>query len=747
MNAVSADTLQKLNIRELKDITAVVPGLVLDPGRAVTGQVSSIRGLHVDNTASGNNGTVEFYLNDAPISGGAVLQTMFDVGQIEVLRGPQGTLRGRASPSGSITITTHRPDLEQFGGYVSGTGTDQHAWQAQGAVNIPIVKGALALRVAGLAEDNRVNDVTSLNSSTLPSSKNRAFRISLRAEAFDALTINTSYTHQDKDFILFDPVESAHLATGGTLATGSTLITARDRKSVLNIPRDQHTTFDVFNWQSTVRFAGQKVDYVASVTRQDLQMYDPQDKGDVFNSTYPGTASSYSASASSYSSNLQNAVSWQHTYTTQTTHELRLSNDDRIAGMFDYVIGAYSGTLKPWTDLQSFGAAVFNGTVSPTTYLTVSPSPIARRGRTKEDSFFGNLTVHLGDATEIAGGARRVKYQENLNGTNNVYQKWIWNASAKHKFTDDIMVYATAGSSYRIGSGSTPLILARSINLAAITDPLLASMAVNNPESSKSYEVGFKTSFLDKKVIFNVSAFHQDFDGYIFSTAPVYVIPNTGTSTTTLTPGSPTRTVSGVAVPVPAKVDGVEAELTFRPSRQLMLMANMAYAKSKMNATIPCTPSGTAGPVPTVAEIQGSNTNNNQQVARCTVNQTASRAAPFSANFMGEYNMPLSDGMEVFGRGLVTLNGDSKNDPGNLIDDVPSYALVNLYAGVRASDGSWEVTGFVKNLTNTFRVTSRDASAATIRTNLGTLVSNYRLVSTTDPREFGITARFAIGSR
>ena len=55
--------------------------------------------MNFDANASGNSGTIQFYFNAAPLSPGAVLQQMYDIGQIEGQRGPQGTLRGRASPS------------------------------------------------------------------------------------------------------------------------------------------------------------------------------------------------------------------------------------------------------------------------------------------------------------------------------------------------------------------------------------------------------------------------------------------------------------------------------------------------------------------------------------------------------------------------------------------------------------------------------------------------------------------------
>jgi iron complex outermembrane recepter protein len=110
--------------------------------------VSTVRGVNFDTNSSGSNATVQFYLNDAVISAGFLQQTMFDVGQIEVLRGPQGTLRGIAAPSGSITVTTRRPDLNEFGGYVTGTVNTIGGINANGAVNVPVIKDILAVRVA-----------------------------------------------------------------------------------------------------------------------------------------------------------------------------------------------------------------------------------------------------------------------------------------------------------------------------------------------------------------------------------------------------------------------------------------------------------------------------------------------------------------------------------------------------------------------------------------------------------------------
>lgn len=140
-----------------------------------------------------------------------------------------------------------------------------------------------------------------------------------------------------------------------------------------------------------------------------------------------------------------------------------------------------------------------------------------------------------------------------------------------------------------------------------------------------------------------------------------------------------------------------------------------------------------------------------QQVNFFTVTQRSSLSAPFSASADAEYNHPISDEIDSFLRGQVTYKGASRNDPTNPYDDVDSYGLANLYAGVRAADGVWEVAVYAKNIFDTFRVPTRGATPnitpyATF-TGGGAIVTNYRTVTVTQPREFGLTARFVFGSR
>ena len=78
---------------------------------------------------------------------------LFDVEQVEIYRGPQGTLFGKNSTGGVIAVTSKRPNLEEFGGTVrlSGGGYDGGAdtGKAQVGIDIPLIEGKLGLRFAG----------------------------------------------------------------------------------------------------------------------------------------------------------------------------------------------------------------------------------------------------------------------------------------------------------------------------------------------------------------------------------------------------------------------------------------------------------------------------------------------------------------------------------------------------------------------------------------------------------------------
>ena len=136
VNVVTSAQIEKLNLRTFTEIASVVPGLTLTPGGSCGRPMRPCAACRSVRSRSGDDPTVEFYIDDGPISSNLIFQSLFDVGQFEVQRGPQGTLRGRASPSGSIVFNTRSPDIDELGAVANATVTDLSSYKVDGAINV-----------------------------------------------------------------------------------------------------------------------------------------------------------------------------------------------------------------------------------------------------------------------------------------------------------------------------------------------------------------------------------------------------------------------------------------------------------------------------------------------------------------------------------------------------------------------------------------------------------------------------------
>ena len=332
---------------------------------------------------------------------------------------------------------------------------------------------------------------------------------------------------------------------------------------------------------------------------------------------------------------------------------------------------------------------------------------------------------------------------------NNV-SKTIYSVSARYRFTPDFMVYASTGSSLRPGAHAIG-------DFSAIFSPNEIAHTKIDPETSKSYEIGFKSDWLDKKVIVNLTYYHQTFTNYPFRAAGdgiFYLNYQTAAST-------PTVGHFNFISAVPVKVDGVEGEVDFRPSEHFYLNSSINYSKSKIgNAQLACNLVAGSG-VPTVAQMQAAFAaagTPNEHLGVCNGGGQAANFQPnWSGTFQGEYSHAVGGTIEGFVRGLVSWRGKSQNDPNNPYDDIGAYALVNAYVGVRSADGGWALTFYGKNLADTVKVSTLNGAPYNLAQNnvnvsggsipATTFISNYGGVSITPPREFGVNLRVAFGSR
>lgn len=773
VSVATGETLDKLQIEDLSDIAKVVSGIQID----VTDFANiSMRGITFSQSAA-SSPTVATYFNDVPVQSASLFTSIFDVGQIEVLRGPQGTLRGISSPSGALTLTSRRPDLTQAGGFLKGSMNDIDGSNWEAALNVPIIEDVLAVRFAGVLDRN-VNPVRSLNAARKPRSETFGKRVSVRFEPTSSLKLNLIYNLVDVEGIHYGPAVFGNGSPGmpgnpfATPGYNGPPLRPFDRRAVQSVPHVIDDRQEVITGTADWSFAGQKLSYVGSWQDLGGPIKRAGDEGnnllgfEFYESAYPNAGSKVE------------------------THELRLASEDRIAGIFDYVVGYFHLTDKSTVSGSEGGSSFLAGAFGPPGTI---PNPATRPNprytvelllnfpvKTQESSFFANVTAHIGDRLELSAGARRIDYKLDRTATIstanafialaglsqaactgiggafgatypgvcdrpvpgqiavNFPQKfnskpWVWDASASYKITPDLMIYGHAGSSWRrpfAGIGIAPG-GSRSDLIEQLRPYLLGA-----PEKSTSFEAGFKWSFLDNRAYLFADAYYQKFKGLIVPVGPVrYLSGDTATR------------VNPFHANVPADVKGFDIEMGFTPSERLSLSANLSWSKGKVKGDIPCSDGNFDGVPDGIVASAADFIARDKAVALCRPTVGTSTAPDWNMRAQGEYNLPIGNVGNAFLRGLAAYQ--PKNDNISQTYTTPAYFLLDMFLGIRGEDRGWEISAYAKNITNTRKIINQSDSDFDPPANAEALFggSGYRTLTLTAPREFGVTARIAFGSR
>ena len=163
ITALSGVELTKRGATDVNDIIANSPGLSNPAQGLGTENNLIIRGVATGAGATLAQATVSFMLDDIDLNPGAVTfgnadPKIVDVQQVEVLRGPQGTLFGAGSLSGVVRFISNKPDLENFSGSVQTTGSStDHGGTSEdvyGVLNAPLVEGKLGARLVAYYDND-----------------------------------------------------------------------------------------------------------------------------------------------------------------------------------------------------------------------------------------------------------------------------------------------------------------------------------------------------------------------------------------------------------------------------------------------------------------------------------------------------------------------------------------------------------------------------------------------------------------
>lgn len=145
ITAFNSQQLAERSVHNENDLQLVTPGLTLRQTEGSNVLTYAIRGQTVE-AFTGSPPAVLPYIDEVQLNTGGA-STFYDLDSIQVLKGPQGTLFGRNSTGGAVLYTTSKPEND-FGGYIEGRAGNLGLAEGMGAVNIPVGKDKVLLRVA-----------------------------------------------------------------------------------------------------------------------------------------------------------------------------------------------------------------------------------------------------------------------------------------------------------------------------------------------------------------------------------------------------------------------------------------------------------------------------------------------------------------------------------------------------------------------------------------------------------------------
>jgi iron complex outermembrane receptor protein len=200
ITALSGEELTRRGASDVNDIIANSPGLA-NPAQGLGAQTNLIiRGVATGAGPTNSQATVSFMLDDIDLNPGVATfgnanPKIVDVQQVEILRGPQGTLFGAGSLSGVVRYISNKPDLENYSGAVEATGSStDHGGTSEdisGVLNAPLIEGKLGARLVAYYDndtgwvDDAVRGLSNVNDA-----HTYGARFSLSAKPTDELSVN-----------------------------------------------------------------------------------------------------------------------------------------------------------------------------------------------------------------------------------------------------------------------------------------------------------------------------------------------------------------------------------------------------------------------------------------------------------------------------------------------------------------------------------------------------------------------------
>jgi outer membrane receptor protein involved in Fe transport len=526
--ALDTRAIAMRGLQQMDDFAKLIPGLSLgvrEPG----GTTIVFRGVASSGLQFGAVSSSALYLDEQPItqSGRSPDPRLIDIERIEALRGPQGTLYGASSQSGTLRVITNKPDPSGFSAWTEGQVTSidggDTGYDVSAMVNLPL-SDKVALRLVGFAAEDAgyIDNVLSDSQGATFDNAN-----------FVDKDVNSAQTTGGRAALRFDFSDSVNATIGAVFQDLST----DGHGDVNGDLGDLHQ----------VRFENESLDdkwyQLALTVNTSLSFADA-----IFSASYFDRDFAYEADATSYEYQFNQSgyeiynfggdprgFATNNEQTEITTFEARLQSSADSGSRWNWLAGVFYSKEKSHTEFDSFvrdyqdtpAFAYFSDFQYDQTGSALAPTETWFLGRydteLEQKAVFGEIGFDVTENFTITAGGRWFDYdrrfalhQESPEGftaslptgptltdatTQTDESGSVVKLNLAYRVDEDRMVYATYSEGFRVG-GSNP------VRQNSILPGEFSSDQLTN------FELGAKSEWLDNRLRFNVAAYFMQWDDF-----------------------------------------------------------------------------------------------------------------------------------------------------------------------------------------------------------------------------------------
>ncbi|ALY58740.1 TPA: TonB-dependent receptor [Pseudomonas aeruginosa] len=708
ITVLGGETLEAQRISRVQDLQQVLPSVNVAYIHARQSSVA-VRGIGNNPASDGLEGSAGIYLDNVYLGRpGMAVFDLLDIEQLELLRGPQGTLFGKNTTAGVLNISTRAPTFTAERTVEVSGGQDGY-FQGRGTVSGPLGE-TLAGRLSAYRtrDDGYIKNIHDDN--YLNGGERQGARGQLLFEPNEDFSLRwiADYNEEDSSngsMVVYGGAE--RFWQRAALVGASPLRDPQRRK--VNINGRQHVSVHQggssleANWNLAGGYR------LTSISAYRYWHFTPANDEQLNVSAINDTG--------------------VEVHDRQFSQEIRLASP--TGGAFDYVVGAYAfrqnlgnktfTSYGPLADLYLLGAnlGALNDTYSKA------------NGKIETDSFalFAQGTWHLTERLDFTAGLRGTYEEKNAkverfaplggaavggvgaavrNGQLGAYDSGDLSQynfapsallSLNYQFSDDLLGYASLSHGEKSGG----------VNLAVGSAPSAgADSLLVGPERANDAELGLKSTLFDRRLLLNANLFWTGIHGYQATT--LYQAPGS------------TQLVQVLANAGSVRSRGLEFEATALPLRGLTLNFNGSYNDvtylSFKDAPCPAEVSTRPG-APSSCDLTG---------------QRVVGASKWIANLNGEYQWRLDDRFQPYVSASYAYRSAAEGTLDNSdLSKIDGYALVNLAAGLRSDlgDGQLDTSVWLKNAFDKDYYLSAFAS-----------INGSYTASVGQPRTLGVSLRY-----